>query len=140
MPHFSKPELERSLPELGIEYEHMSELGGFRRPQRRSVNTGWSAGGFRGYADHMQTREFALALERLEAIAAERKTAIMCAEALWWRCHRRLVSDALLVRGWRVRHIDPRGRLEDHRLTEFAQLEGGSLTYPGPQQSLELEG
>jgi uncharacterized protein (DUF488 family) len=140
MPHFSKEELERSLPEHGIEYRHAPELGGFRRPLPDSANTGWRVGGFRGYADYMETEGFGAALRRLETIASECRAAIMCAEGLWWRCHRRLISDALLARGWRVRHIEPGGELEDHRLTKFARVEGGRLAYPAAQGSLDLEG
>jgi uncharacterized protein (DUF488 family) len=138
MPHFAREQLERSLPEQGLEYVHEPDLGGFRRPRKDSPNGGWRVAGFQGYADHMQSEEFESALARLEARAGERPTAIMCAEGLWWQCHRRLISDALTVKGWRVRHIGPDGALEDHRLTEFAHVEGDRITYPPPQVSLDL--
>jgi uncharacterized protein (DUF488 family) len=139
MPHFAKESLEECLPRRGIEYTHAKELGGFRRPAPGSSNAGWQVEGFRGYADYMRTLEFEKALERLEALARRRRTAIMCAEGLWWRCHRRLISDALLVRGWEVRHIDPAGALADHRLPEFARVEDGRLSYPPAQGSFDVE-
>jgi uncharacterized protein (DUF488 family) len=116
----------------------MRELGGRRQPRPDSDNDGWENAQFRGYADYMETEEFAAALSRLESLARERPSAIMCAEAQWWRCHRRLVSDALLVRGWRVRHIGSDGRAEDHALTPFAVVDDGRLSYPAEQTSLGL--
>ena len=138
MPHFAKSALELSLPAEGIEYGHVPELGGFRRPQRDSTNTGWQTRGFQGYADYMQTAEFEHALDRLEAAGRASRTAIMCAEALWWRCHRRLIADALLVRGWTVRHIGPSGTLMDHRLPPFAVANGTRLSYPPAQGVLDV--
>jgi uncharacterized protein (DUF488 family) len=138
MPHFSKEALERSLREEGIDYLHLKELGGRRKPQAGSPNLGWRSEGFRGYADHMGTEKFDQALELLTAVARERRSALMCAEALWWRCHRRLISDALLLRGWRVCHIGSGGKVEDHELTPFATVTGGRITYPATQTSLEL--
>lgn len=136
LPHFSKEALERSLSEQEIAYLHMKELGGWRRPRRNSPNPGWRVRGFQGYADHMQTDEFEAALERLESAAAERRTTLMCAEALWWRCHRQLISDALVVRGWRVRHIGAGRASDDHQLTSFAVVEGDRITYPPAQETL----
>jgi uncharacterized protein (DUF488 family) len=92
---------------------------------------------FQGYADHMSTEEFRGGLEALEEAARSRRIAVMCAEALWWRCHRRMIADALLVNGWQVLHLDGRGTLQEHALTEFAKVEGGALTYPDPQLALE---
>jgi uncharacterized protein (DUF488 family) len=138
VPHFNSEALETSLPAAGIDYLHMRELGGRRQPRPDSVNDGWENDQFRGYADHMETEEFAAALSRLESLAREKPTAIMCAEAQWWRCHRRLVSDALLVRGWRVRHIGSDGRVEGHSLTPFAVVDRGRLSYPAEQTSLGL--
>ncbi len=137
-PHFASDQLERSLPERGLDYVHQRELGGFRRPRKGSPNGGWRVSAFQGYADYMETDEFRAALARLEAAARESPTAIMCAEGLWWQCHRRLISDALLVRGWHVRHIAPDGSLEDHRLTEFARVDGEQIVYPPPQGALEI--
>jgi uncharacterized protein (DUF488 family) len=138
MPHFSADALSRSLPEREIAYEHLGALGGFRKPAPDSPNGGWEVRAFQGYADHMETPEFQAALERLMGWARERRTAIMCAEAQWHRCHRRLVSDALLVRGFEVCHIRSDGRLQRHELTPFAVVEGERLTYPPQQAELGL--
>jgi len=132
MPHFAKAALEVSLPAAGIAYLHMPGLGGLRKPRRDSPNGGWRNDGFRGYADHMQTPEFMAALEHLEDMAAQRRTAIMCAEAVPWRCHRSLVSDALSARGVDVRHITGTGEPSAHRITPFAVVEDGRVTYPPP--------
>jgi uncharacterized protein (DUF488 family) len=136
MPHFAKRALEETLPAAGISYEHLQDLGGWRRPQPGSPNSGWRSKAFQGYADHMATPAFESALGRLADIASERRTAMMCAEALWWRCHRMLISDALTVRGWRVQHIGAAARTEDHRLTPFARVQGKRLTYPPAQEAL----
>jgi uncharacterized protein (DUF488 family) len=132
MPHFARAALERSLPPLGIAYLHMPELGGLRRPRSDSVNTGWRNESFRGYADYMQTDEFWAAIERLEHLAAERRTAVMCAEAVPWRCHRSLIADALVVRGDDVRHITGMSASSPHRLTPFARVQDGRISYPPP--------
>ncbi len=105
MPHFAKPALERSLPRHGIAYQHVRELGGLRKPRRDSINAGWRNVSFRGYADYMQTDEFWEAIARLETVAARGLVAVMCAEAVPWRCHRSLLSDALTVHGIEVGHI-----------------------------------
>jgi uncharacterized protein (DUF488 family) len=136
LPWFNRGELERSLHDAGIEYLHLEALGGRRDPVPDSPNAGWRVGQFRGYADHMATPEFGDAVDRLTALARERRTAVMCAEAQWSRCHRRLLSDTLLVRGWEVQHIDARGGLARHELTEFALADGESLTYPPSQLTL----
>jgi uncharacterized protein (DUF488 family) len=138
MPQFNQAELDEALAAESIRYEHFEGLGGRRRPRPGTPHTGWETEAFRGYADHMETPEFASDLERLIALAAERRTAAMCAEALWWRCHRRLLSDALLVRGRPVRHIGADGHLTEHRLTPFAVVDGVRLTYPPAQHSLNL--
>ena len=129
MPHFAKAALERSLPPQGVEYMHVPELGGLRRPRPDSINTGWRNVSFRGYADYMQTGEFRSAVDHLIALAP---ATIMCAEAVPWRCHRSLIADALLVRGVDVRHITGAGAPAPHRLTPFARVEGGRITYPPP--------
>jgi len=137
LPHFNAATLEAALEKQGIEYVALGdELGGRRRPVPDSPNTGWRVDGFRGYADHMTTPEFGRGIEALEALAAERRTAVMCAEGPWWRCHRQLIADALLVRGWAVIHVMPDGRTEPHRLTPFAVAEGERLTYPPEQGAL----
>jgi len=124
--------MERSLPAHGIAYLHMLELGGLRKPKPHSTNTGWRNVSFRGYADYMQTDEFWTAIDRLIDLARQRRVAIMCAEAVPWRCHRSLVADALTVRGVEVRHITGAGEPSPHRLTPFARVEGGRISYPAP--------
>ena len=136
MPHFGREALAASLADAGVEYLHLPGLGGRRRPRRDSPNAGWESEGFRGYADHMETSEFRDGLERLESLARERRTAVMCAEGLWWRCHRRLLSDALLARGWEVLHVAPDGSASRHELTPFAVVEQGRIAYPPQQGSL----
>jgi uncharacterized protein (DUF488 family) len=135
VPQFNREALVAELPGAGLDYLHVPELGGWRSPRTElDDNAGWRNRSFRGYADHMRSPEFAAGLGRLTEVAAERPTAILCAEAAWWRCHRRLVADALLVRGWEVCHIAPDGRLARHELTEFAAVgEGGALSYPAPE-------
>ncbi len=131
MPHFSRSSLEASLPAHGIEYLHMPELGGLRKPKRDSVNSAWRNDSFRGYADYMQTDEFWHAIDGLRKLAASKRTAIMCAEAVPWRCHRSLIADALTVEGVDVRHITGKGEPSPHRLTPFADVVNGRITYPG---------
>jgi uncharacterized protein (DUF488 family) len=138
MLHFNAAELGQALAGSGIEYHHFPELGGRRNPGRDSPNRAWRVGQFQGYADHMASREFERGLERLLALAAELRTAIMCAEAQWWRCHRRLLSDALLVRGRDVVHLWARGSAERHELTPFAVVDGDRVTYPPAQATLEV--
>jgi uncharacterized protein (DUF488 family) len=137
-PHFNRAALEQWLPDAGIGYRHFPELGGRRNPAPDSPNAGWRERGFRGYADYMASGEFEAGLERLEPLSAARPTAIMCAEALWWRCHRRLIADALTVRGTDVVHLGS-GEPVKHELTPFAEVgESGVLTYPPAQASLEV--
>ncbi len=139
-PQFAGDALARSLAGGGIDYVHEAALGGFRRPRPDSPNDGWEHPAFRGYADHMASEEFAAALDRLQSLAAERPTTVMCAEAQWWRCHRRLIADAMSVRGWRVLHLGLRAEPVEHELTSFAVVgPSHSLTYPSPQGRLELE-
>ena len=118
------------MPDHGIAYTHMPELGGLRKPRPESINTAWRNAGFRGYADYMQTDEFWRALRRLEELAASSRTSIMCAEAVPWRCHRSLISDALLVDGVEVRHITGKSEPAPHRLTPFAFVALDRITYP----------
>lgn len=131
LPHFGRDALAAALSAEGIEYVHLRELGGRRRPAADSPNAGWRIAGFRAYADHMASDEFRRGLERLEAAARERRTAAMCGEGPWWRCHRRLVADALLARGWEVLHVGPDGRLTPHELPPFAHVRGDEVRYPG---------
>jgi uncharacterized protein (DUF488 family) len=132
MPHFAKTSLERSLPPHRIAYLHMPELGGLRKPRPDSTNTGWRNVSFRGYADYMQTDDFWDAITKLERLGHSRRVAVMCAEAVPWRCHRSLIADALLVRGDEVRHITGMGEPAPHRLTPFAHVQDGRITYPPP--------
>jgi uncharacterized protein (DUF488 family) len=136
MPHFAKESLAEALPEQGIEYVHEPRLGGRRRPVAGSPNTGWWSMSFQGYADHMRTSEFESALSEVIERAAATRSAIMCAEAVWWRCHRMLISDALTVKGWHVLHIGVGDVPQDHRLTPFAVVTDERLSYPAPQGSL----
>ena len=130
-PHFHIDALNESLPAEGISYLHLAGLGGWRRPADGSPNAGWRNRSFRGYADYALTDEFAEALAALRDLAAGQRTAMMCSEALWWRCHRRLVADRVVAAGGTVCHIGADGRSEPHALTPFAALGAdGRLTYP----------
>ena len=131
-PQFNTDTLARSLRDARLRYRHSPELGGLRKPKKDSVNDGWRNASFRGYADYMQTDEFLNALEMLMTESRLQPTAIMCAEAVPWRCHRSLIADALVSRGWNIRHIMSHGKATPHVLTSFAHFEGGRLTYPKP--------
>jgi uncharacterized protein (DUF488 family) len=138
-PQFNRSALAGTMKAAGIGYAPLGpDLGGRREPQADSVNTALEDGPFRGYADHMRTERFTAGLEMLESLARERRTAVMCAEADWQRCHRRLLADALTARGWSVLHLGPTGALTTHELPDFAVVEGGLVTYPEPQTSLGL--
>jgi uncharacterized protein (DUF488 family) len=128
-PHFNKEALEISLPQHKIKYTHLRELGGRRKVQPGSINTGWRVAAFRGYADYMETAAFKTAIMVLEGIAAEERTAYMCSEAVWWRCHRSLVSDYLKFNGWTVMHIMGIGKNEEHPYTSPARIVNGCLVY-----------
>jgi uncharacterized protein (DUF488 family) len=130
-PQFGGAALEEALEAHRVAYRHVAALGGRRSPAVDSPNGGWQNGSFRGYADHMATEAFTGALEELIAWSATAPTAIMCAEAVWWRCHRRLIADALVARGIEVRHILSSERAAPHELTPFARVEGERVTYPG---------
>jgi uncharacterized protein (DUF488 family) len=129
-PQFDRDMLARALPAAHIVYAHAPALGGLRRPRRDSTNTGWRNAGFRGYADYMETSEFATALEALLVQAAGDRVAVMCAESVPWRCHRSLIADAATLRGAVVRHIIGRDRALVHAVTPWARVEGTRLTYP----------
>lgn len=130
-PQFNREALPASLAAEGIEYLHMPELGGLRRPRKDSINSAWRNESFRGYADYMQTPEFAAALARLIELGSGRRVAVMCAEAVPWRCHRSLIADALAARGIEVRHIMSETQARPHEVTPFARIEGNRVTYPG---------
>jgi uncharacterized protein (DUF488 family) len=132
-PQFEGTALARTLARAGIRYVHLARLGGLRRVRKGSEeNAGWRNASFRGYADHMQTPEFEEGLVELRALARDGPVALMCAEAVPWRCHRSLLADALLARGVLVEHLVGRGRTRPHRLTPFARIEGRRVTYPAP--------
>jgi uncharacterized protein (DUF488 family) len=136
-PQFNRETLAAELPRHGIDYRHLPALGGRRRAGPDSPNGGWEHPAFRGYADYALTGEFATGLAELCALAAERPTAIMCAEAPWWRCHRRLIADRLTALGWTVCHIGSDGGLTEHELPPFAVVSaGGAVTYPPAQGAL----
>ena len=134
-PHFGREALDARLKAEGIEYRHFAELGGLRKPRRESPNGAWRNESFRGYADHMMAPQFDSAVDDLLQFGEQRNVAVMCAEAVWWQCHRMLLSDALVARGVDVQHImSLRGSsaLQPHRLTSFAQIRSaGRVWYPG---------
>jgi uncharacterized protein (DUF488 family) len=129
-PQFNTDALDEALRTDGIAYVALPALGGLRHARKESVNAGWRNKSFRGYADYMQTPDFADGLDNLIALSRERRTAIMCAEAVPWRCHRSLVADALIVRGIPVVEILSATNYRDHKITPFAQVAGTSITYP----------
>ena len=134
-PHFGRDALGASLQERGIRYEWSGrELGGFRKARPDSRHVSLRSQGFRGYADHMETEEFRQARDVLIGSSNETATAVMCSESLWWRCHRRMLSDALVAAGCDVIHIMDRGKLEPHRLTSAARLEGDGVVYDVPEE------
>jgi uncharacterized protein (DUF488 family) len=130
-PQFNEDEMQEALPEASIAYRHLAKLGGLRHARKDSTNTGWRNASFRGYADYMQTPEFLEGLNELIEIAETSSTAIMCAEAVPWRCHRSMIGDALLIRGWDVLDIFDTRKIEPEHLTDFARVEGLTITYPG---------
>jgi uncharacterized protein (DUF488 family) len=130
-PHFNGTELDTILRNHGIAYRHFPALGGFRTPRPDSRNTAWTHPAFRGYADYMETDAFRVALTALLQFAGRGSTAIRCAESVWWRCHRRLLADALVVTGATVRHILSLAEPKPHELSEFARVQDGGVTYPG---------
>jgi len=129
-PQFNRETLPQSLQEAEISYEHIPALGGFRRPNPHSANTGWRNASFRGYADYMQTAAFGAAIESLAERAHRQRLAVMCAEAVPWRCHRSLIADALVVRGIPVEEIISTTRTQPHAMTSFSHVEGTIVTYP----------
>ena len=136
-PQYNRDALNAALAENGITYQHMKNLGGLRHAAPDSPNQGWRNLGFRGYADYMQTAEFRQGLEEIIAMGKEMHLVLMCAEAVPWRCHRNLTSDALVARGVDVRHIIG-AKLQEHVLTPFARVVGGELSYPPEQPGLPL--
>lgn len=134
-PQFNSDQLAQSLSGAGIRYLHLGELGGLRHARRDSVNTAWRNLSFRGYADYMQTSEFEKALNELMRLAQKRRTAIMCAEAVPWRCHRSLIADALVAHGVDVQELTSQTSVRPHILTPWARVEQGRITYPAENAS-----
>lgn len=134
-PHFNSEELAASLSQAGIEYKHFRELGGRRKARPDSQNTAWRNESFRGYADYMETPEFQRAANELTACAARKRTAVMCAEAVWWQCHRALISDWMKVRGVEVMHILSGNKVEPHPFTSAATVTDGQLSYRAPREA-----
>ena len=131
-PQFNRDTLPGTLEAAGIGYAHLPGLGGLRHGRKDSPNTGWRNASFQGYADYMLTPEFAENIERLMALGRRERIAVMCAEAVPWRCHRSLIADALAVRGVAVEHIMSASRRDPHQMTPFARVEGERITYPEP--------
>ncbi len=129
-PQFNQEELKQSLKEAKIAYRHIKKLGGLRHARKDSVNLGWKNTSFRGYADYMNTDDFASGLEQLKTMANKKVTAIMCAEAVPWRCHRSLIADALTKQKWAVFHIQSRKTANRHKLTPFLKIRSGKIVYP----------
>lgn len=127
--HFDKDNLKISLEDVGINYMHLLDLGGRRKAKKDSKNTRWNNENFRGYADYMETKEFENAIAILEQLALEQSTAYMCAEAVWWRCHRSLVSDYLKAKDWTVFHIMATGKVHEHTYTSPARVVGHKVFY-----------
>jgi uncharacterized protein (DUF488 family) len=139
-PQYGRDALAAALERAGIAYEWQKNLGGFRRPNPDSPHRAIRNDAFRGYADHMDTQTFGSALADLEATSVGTPSAVMCAESVWWRCHRRMLADALLVDGWTVVHLMPDGRSQPHRLHPDARVEGGRPIYDGGQPTLGVAG
>lgn len=136
-PQFNAENLKQSLKQKHIRYKHLKKLGGFRHANKDSINLGWRNASFRGFADYMATTEFSGGLESLIKIATLRKTAIMCAEAVPWRCHRSLIADALAKKGWIVRDIMSKTFATKHRLTPFLKIKNRQLIYPAPKKEMK---
>lgn len=131
LPQFNREALSQALRDLGIEYRHEPRLGGRRKPSADSHNTAWKNASFRAYADHMESEAFRSGVEELLEVAASERTAVMCAEALWWRCHRSLIADYLKAEGHTVLHILDQKKTEEHPFTSAARIIKGKLNYRG---------
>ncbi len=130
-PHFNREALEQSMLQNGLQYLHLKELGGRRKPVKNSINTAWRNGAFRGYTDYMQTSEFEKAIDLLKNVAQKQSTAYMCSEAVWWSCHRSLVSDYLKWKGWTVMNIMD-NKATEHPYTSAAKIVHAQLRYDQP--------
>lgn len=131
-PQYSNESMARSLPASGVAYVPMPDLGGRRKARENTPHTAWRNASFRGYADYMDTDAYADARKRLANLALERRTAVMCAEAMWWQCHRSLISDDFKASGWTVLHILAPARVDEHPYTSAAHIENGRLSYAAP--------
>lgn len=138
VPQFNSEALAASLKAAGISYTHLKALGGGRHSRKDSINTGWRNASFRGYADYLATSQFADGLDTLVEIASTTPAAIMCAEAVPWRCHRSLIADTLILKGWEVRDIISAAPPAAHKLTPFLKPLNGQATYPDPDESASL--
>jgi uncharacterized protein (DUF488 family) len=138
-PQFNKTSLPKSLQKVGIGYVHLSGLGGLRHTVPDSINRGWRNASFRGYADYMQTADFEANLQELIQLAKTHRIALMCAEAVPWRCHRSLIADALLAHGIQTEHIMSPTRREVHTLTSFARVNGTKVTYPSEESKIHRQ-
>ena len=134
-PQFGQDQLPPALKRAGIGYTHLKTLGGLRHPGKDSLNQGWQNLSFRGFADYMATEEFGQGLQELKECAEKRTVAIMCAEAVPWRCHRSLIADALTNQGWQVLHIQSKKTAKPHELTAFLQVTNGNLIYPASKEA-----
>lgn len=134
-PHFNRDALAESLKEQGIEYRHKANLGGRRKPRPDSHNSAWRNEQFRGYADHMETEDFRSGVQELLELTASKRVAVMCAEAVWWRCHRSLIADYLKAEGHEVVHIIDEKKTEEHPFTSAARIVDGRLSYKGLLES-----
>jgi uncharacterized protein (DUF488 family) len=130
-PQFSQPKFQKTLLKAKINYRHLKGLGGLRHPLKNSPNTSWINASFRGYADYMQTLDFHRELKKLETIAKKKRCALVCSEAVPWRCHRSLIADALTVKHWKVFHIQSKKTAKSHQLTPFLRIQGNHLIYDG---------
>jgi uncharacterized protein (DUF488 family) len=138
-PHFNRENLAISLVDAGIEYLHFPELGGRRRARADSQNLVWRNESFRGYADYMETEDFRKGVSRLIDLASSRRTAIMCSESVWWRCHRSMISDYLKAQGIEVMHIGAAGKSDAHPFTSAARIINGQLSYRGVLETATLD-
>ncbi|HEY8204363.1 MAG TPA: DUF488 domain-containing protein [Pyrinomonadaceae bacterium] len=136
-PQFNKESLRVSLAIANVDYIHLPEIGGRRKARPDSQNVAWRNQSFRGYADYMETEDFRAGIERLIETACEKRTAIMCAEAVWWRCHRSLIADYLKATGWEVIHIIDQSHSQTHPFTSAAGIVNGKLSYRGVLENLE---